>query len=176
MRAEFSSRSVGVETIVDGLRGLSVRAGDRVFVHSSLSRFGHVRGGAETVIRALLHVVGEEGTILAPTLTGTREDGPTHPPQFNVQTTPCWTGIIAEKLRHWPGAIRSLGPTHSVTGLGPDAWRLLSGHEDCRTPCGEASPYVKFAKAGGKIILFGVTLDAITTTVDPSVKTLMHRV
>jgi aminoglycoside N3'-acetyltransferase len=40
---------------------------------------------------------------------------------------------------------------------------LVAGHEDCRTPCGEASPYVKLAKAGGKIILFGVTLDANTT-------------
>ena len=163
MHFEFPRRSVRVETIVNGLWDLSIRAGDTVLVHSSLSRFGEVNGGAETVIRALLQAVGEEGTILAPTLTGTREDGPTHPPRFNVRTTPCWTGRVAETLRLWPGAIRSLGPTHSVTALGSDARRLLAGHEDCRTPCGAASPYVKLAKAGGKIIFFGVTLDANTT-------------
>ncbi len=149
--------------IADGLRTLGIRVGDSLLVHSSLSALGRVEGGAETVIRALLAAVGPEGTVLVPTLTGTQKDGPKHPPRFDVRTTPCWTGRIPETLRQWPGALRSLGPTHSVAAVGPDAQRLLVGHEDCRTPCGKGSPYVKLAEAGGKIVFLGVTLDSNTT-------------
>ncbi len=155
--------SVDAKIIHDGLRNLGVQSGDRVLVHSSLSKFGYVEGGPETVILALLHTVGPEGTVLVPTLTGTRRDGPKHPPRFDVRTTPCWTGRIPETLRQWPGAVRSLGPTHSVAALGADARRLLVGHEDCRTPCGPGSPYVKLAEARGKIVFFGMTLRSNTT-------------
>jgi aminoglycoside 3-N-acetyltransferase len=148
--------------IVEGLLNLGIRRGDRVLVHSSLSKFGHVDGGANAVIQALLHAIGPEGTLLVPTLTGTAADSPQHPPRFDVRFTPCWTGRIAEALRQWPGAVRSLGPTHSVAAVGPDARRLLAGHEDCRTPCGPGSPYVKLAEGEGKILFLGVTLDANT--------------
>ncbi len=160
---EANEVMVNTTVIADGLRNLGVRAGDRVLMHSSLSKLGHVEGGAPTVIHALLHAVGPEGTVLVPTLTGTQKDSPKNPPRFNVRTTPCWTGRIPETLRRWPGAVRSLGPTHSVAAVGPDAHYLLAGHEDCRTPCGTGSPYVKLAEVGGKIVFLGVTLDANTT-------------
>ena len=47
-----------------GLRGLGLRHGDAVEVHSSLSSFGWVEGGATTVIEALMQVVGEEGALV----------------------------------------------------------------------------------------------------------------
>ena len=151
------------QTITEGLRSLGVRNGDKVLVHASLSKFGYIVGGAKDVVRALLDAVGPAGTVLVPTLTGSAKDGPRCPPRFDVRRTPCWTGRIPETARLWPGALRSLGPTHSAAALGADARSLLAGHEDCRTPCGEGSPYVKLAVASGKIIFFGVTLDANTT-------------
>jgi len=154
---------VNMQIIVESLRDLGIRPGDRVLVHSALSKFGHVEGGAGTVILGLLDTVGPEGTVLMPTLTATRGDGPRHPPRFDVRRTPGWTGRIPETLRQWPGAVRSLGPTHSVAALGADSRRLLAGHEDCRTPCGMGSPYVKLAEVRGKIIFLGVNLDVNTT-------------
>ena len=154
---------ISEKIIVKGLRDLGIRYGDRVLVHSSLSKFGYVEGGAKSVVSALLLAIGPEGSLLAPTLTGAPEDGPVCPPRFDVQSTPSWTGRIAETVRQWPGAMRSLGPTHSIAAVGPDSRRLLAGHEDCRTPCGDGSPYVKLADAGGKIIFLGVTLDANTS-------------
>lgn len=36
-------------------------------VHTSLKRMGYICGGAQTVIEALMEVVGENGTIMMPT-------------------------------------------------------------------------------------------------------------
>ncbi len=55
---------VDKEDIKRGLRELGVREGELVVVHSSLSSFGYVIGGADTVIDALLEVVGHTGTVI----------------------------------------------------------------------------------------------------------------
>lgn len=49
-----------------GLRKLGVKAGMAVEVHSSLHSFGHVDGGAKTLIEALMNVIGKKGTIVMP--------------------------------------------------------------------------------------------------------------
>lgn len=154
---------VNKEDIVQGLRELGVRPGDHILVHSSLSRFGYVEGGAQTVIEALLATVAPEGTVLVPTLTGKSTDGPDNPPAFDVRATPCWTGRIPETFRLRPEARRSLHPTHSVAAIGALAHALTSGHEECYLPCGDGSPWVKLARAGGKLVFFGVNLNCNTT-------------
>lgn len=52
------------EEIEQGLRKLGLSAGICVEVHSSLSSFGPVQGGADAIISALMTVVGPEGTII----------------------------------------------------------------------------------------------------------------
>jgi aminoglycoside 3-N-acetyltransferase len=47
-----------------GLHQLGLRRGAVVEVHSSLSRFGSVAGGADAVVAALMAAVGPEGTIV----------------------------------------------------------------------------------------------------------------
>jgi len=60
------NRELSKADIVEGLWRLGVRPGMMLEVHCSLSRFGHVAGGAETVIEALLRTVGEQGAIVMP--------------------------------------------------------------------------------------------------------------
>src|SRR5262245_19686744 len=55
---------IGEQEIVDGLRRLGVQPGAIVEVHSSLSAFGHVDGGAATVVAALMHAISPDGTIV----------------------------------------------------------------------------------------------------------------
>jgi len=52
------------DQIVQGLRQLGVLPGAIVEVHSSLSAFGQVAGGATTVVAALMDVITSEGTIV----------------------------------------------------------------------------------------------------------------
>jgi aminoglycoside 3-N-acetyltransferase len=61
------------DQLVEDLLHLGVVSGTEVLVHSSLSSIGYVTGGAETVIEALLQAVDPKvGTVLVPTLTGTK--------------------------------------------------------------------------------------------------------
>ena len=55
------------EEIVQKLRKVGLEKGDAVMVPTPLKRRGYVCGGAQTVIEALMEVVGENGTIMMPT-------------------------------------------------------------------------------------------------------------
>ncbi|MDW7656649.1 MAG: AAC(3) family N-acetyltransferase [Bacillota bacterium] len=50
--------------IEQGLRRLGLSERMCVEVHSSLSSFGHVQGGADAIINALMNVIGSEGAII----------------------------------------------------------------------------------------------------------------
>lgn len=133
-------------------------------VHSSLSSMGRVEGGAVTVVQALLDVVGTNGTVIAPTLTGSELIGPDTEMRFDVASSPTWAGAVAEAVRTWPGAVRSVHPTHSVAAIGAAAQRLTRGHEDCVTPCGKGSPYARLAAdPAGMILLLGCGHESNTT-------------
>lgn len=150
--------------ITAGLRALGLETGQQVLVHSSLSSFGYVEGGADAVIDALLDTVGPGGTVLVPTLTGSESLSPQNPPVFDPANKPCWTGRIPETFRQRPGAIRSLHPTHSVAAIGADAHALTADHIDSLTPCDNLSPYAKLAQSGtGYILLIGVDHQSNTT-------------
>lgn len=155
--------AVTQDEIVRGLRDLGLGPGAIVLVHSSLSSLGWVEGGAETVIHALLEAVSPGGTALVPTLTGTEQDSPEHPPVFDPATSACWTGTIPETFRQQAEAWRSSHPTHSVSAIGPAAEELTAGHEYCSTPCDANSPYGRLAEAGGFILLLGVTHESNTS-------------
>jgi len=155
--------SVTRADIVEGLKGLGLKPGDAVLAHSSLSAFGHVEGGAGTVIEAILQGVGPEGTALFPTLTGHEKLSPANPPVFDPLNAPCWTGIIPETARKRPDAIRSRHPTHSVAAIGRLARWITAGHEYCPSPCWYGSPYDKLREIDGFIILLGCTHDSNTT-------------
>lgn len=150
------------ETIVRDLRDLGVGEGDVVLVHSSLSSIGYVPGGAETVVDVLLEAVGQEGTVLVPTITGQIFNSPENPPKFSLDQ-PTWTGIIPETFRKRKEALRSRHPTHSVAAIGSKAKPITEGHENSPSPCGEGTPYVKASRMGGKILFIGATLESNTT-------------
>jgi aminoglycoside 3-N-acetyltransferase len=155
-------RILNKNDIILGLQELGLTKGNIALVHSSLSSFGYVDGGADTVIEALLETVGDEGTIMVPTLTGNSKQNAIIPPIFDPINTPCWTGKIPETFRHRKTAVRSLHPTHSVSAIGRLAKYVTANHEKCETPCSMESPYGKLVKLGGYILLLGVMHNSST--------------
>lgn len=71
-----------IRSIEKDLRKLGIEQGDLLLVHSSLSSIGWVCGGSQSVIEALLNVVGEKGTLVMPAHSGELSDPNqwSHPP------------------------------------------------------------------------------------------------
>ena len=147
------------EDLISGFNDLELKKGDSLIVHSSLRILGPVEGGAETIINALLEVIGTKGNLMFPTFNYTR---PLPVPYFDPLATPAKTGILAELGRKRPGSLRSLHPTHSVAVIGPDAELITKDHLSCRA-CGIGSPIDLLAQMGGKVLLIGVTQTTNTT-------------
>jgi aminoglycoside 3-N-acetyltransferase len=163
------------QDIVQGLRRAGLQGGEVVLVHSSLSRFGRVEGGAETVIAALREAVGPAGTLVLTAITITAEFTEAHVraamagqvnrtlPMFNVAETPTYAGTIPETFRRQSDVVRSWHPTHSVSAAGPMAAELLADHH-LRPSCGLDSPYERLTRLEqGRILLLGVSHERNTT-------------
>lgn len=151
-----------IQMIEDGLRDLGLRAGDLVVVHSSLSSFGWVDGGADAVIDALLAAVAPGGTVVMPTLTFGPYTPENPPPLFDPRTRAGIVGRIPEVFRQRPAARRSLHPTHSVAAMGPLADELTADHELSRTPIGPDGAWGRIAQWGGRILMLGAPLRTCT--------------
>lgn len=151
------------QDLIQDFKALGLKEADTVLLHSSMKSIGRVERGADDVIDALLNVLGEEGTLMVPSLTGKMEDSPINPPKFDVLASPCWTGTIPETARKRPEAKRSLHPTHSVSAIGSKKYVITEGHEFSKTPCDNTSPYYKNANFGGFILFMGVAQESNTT-------------
>ena len=148
------------EELANRFREVGLKEGDSVVTHSSFRSLKPIEGGPEVVILALLDVVGPKGNLVFPTFTNYGYDSPDW--YFDPAETPCRTGIIPETARKWPGAVRSLHPTHSVTVIGPDAEALTRDHLKYRA-VGVGSPLDRLAEMGGKVLLIGVNNTTNTT-------------
>ncbi len=156
----LTSPTVDRATIVHDLKALGVSPGQTLLVHSSLSAIGHVPGGPDAVIEALLEALGPAGTLVLPAHSWREMEAGGR--RFDARTTACCVGAIPERFRTWPGALRSLHPSHSVTALGPGAAALVLGHEFCETPCGAGTPYHTLLESGGAVLLLGTDLRSLT--------------
>lgn len=118
-------------------------------VHSSLSSMGKVKGGALVVVEAFLEVLGPEGTLMVPTFTHSATE------YFDPQQSLSKNGAITEATRRYPGAVRSLHPTHAVTAIGPDADELVQDDLE-RGPLGAGLCPGSAGVEGGLVFLLGV--------------------
>ncbi len=143
----------------DGFRALGLRAGDLVLVHASLRRFGYLEEGPESVLDALLEVLGPTGTLALPGFSFQLLETPS--PVFDVRHTPVWASKLYESFRTRAGVCRSHHLSHSVCAHGARAQELTANHPPA--PCGAGSPFCKLAQEGGKILLLGVSHNSSTT-------------
>lgn len=139
--------------IVDALGRAGLRRGDHLLVHSSLRKVGPIDGGADALIDGLLEVVGEDGTLAMPAFNTTRYL-PT--PCFDMRLTASRSGMLTEMYRQRPASQRSCHPTHSVVAQGRRAAEFLADHY-LREAFGVDSPIDRLARAGGYVLLIGVT-------------------
>lgn len=152
--------------LVADFQKCGIEAGDSVLVHSSFSRIGFVEGGPKTFVEALLQVIGPAGNLLMPSSPngGYQLDYIRHLNEFDVLNDPSKMGAVTEYFRKLPGVLRSESPTEPVCCFGPQAEWFTSGHFGELTPYTGNSPFARLARAKGKILYIGVTLDNAGTS------------
>lgn len=160
------------EDLIHAFKNCGLREGQHIFVHTSLSKLGFVVGGAETLIRSLLEIIGEEGTLMMPSQTwknldpstGVHSEAPTewwpiireYWPPYDKEITPAiGMGVVAEMFRKWPGAKRSNHPARSIAAVGKHAEYLTQNHDLCNI-FGKNSPLDKLYHLNGYVLLIGV--------------------
>ena len=146
-------------SIVRDLKALGIKPGMNLLMHSSLRRIGPVEGGADTIIDALLDVLGPEGTLMMSTVSGNVNP---EQPVYDVRNTPSTVGTLSNVFRKRPGVIRSLHPVHSIAAYGPKAEFFTEGHLDVNTPWSPGSPYGKLMRNGGFILFLGTNFTCNT--------------
>lgn len=138
------------------LRALGVRPGGVLLVHTSFRAVRPIEDGPPGLIRALRGALGEEGTLVMPTMT----DGET---VFDPKSTPTHgMGITAETFRRRPGVHRSGHPGGSFAAEGPLAARICEP-QPLSPPHGPDSPPGRVHQLGGQVLLLGVTHAENTT-------------
>jgi aminoglycoside 3-N-acetyltransferase len=146
--------------IAEVLRKQGLQSGDSVLVHCAMSKIGFLEKGPETLVDALIQVVGDNGHILMPTSPNPamQLDYIRDLDCFDVLNSPSKMGAVTEYFRKLPGVERSLSPVEPVSVLGPDAEWFISGHTNSETPYNADSPFARLAQRKGKILYLGVTL------------------
>jgi aminoglycoside 3-N-acetyltransferase len=149
-----------------------------VMVHSALGKIGYTVGGPVTVIRALLDLLGPDGTLVMPAESPQLADPSTwgdgrvdpawhdviraHLPVFDPRTTPTAMGAIPEAFRTYPGTRRSSHPLVSVCANGRHADAITAEHarEFCE---GRGTPFEKLYELDAVTLLIGVGFDRCTS-------------
>ncbi len=140
-----------LEELVDGFQELGLEAGDTLLVHSSYKSFGGVNGGPQTVIDALLWVLGEEGTLIMPTFNFDFCKGK----PWDIRKTPSHMGVITNMVREHPKAKRVFHPIYSFAILGKYSDFLTK--ESYKSSFEANSVFGKLRMLDGKIIIIGLT-------------------
>jgi len=153
--SEASIPRITKAEILLGLRQLGIRPGDGLMVHSSLSSFGYVEGGAATVIEALQEVLTEAGTLMMPSFNHGAPFGEGRPGYYDPRETPTTNGAIPDFFWRLPGVERSLNPTHAFAAWGRKARRYTEFHHRTLT-MGPDSPLGLLWREGGSALFFGV--------------------
>lgn len=147
--------------LIEEFKALGITEGDTIFVHSAYSTLsrtpGGVEGGPQTVIDAILDLVGPEGTLIMPTfnydfLRGT---------PWDIRTTPSQMGVLTELVRNDPRAKRMYHAIYSMAAIGKHANELAEHRSnDC---FGESTIFSKFRRWDAKILILGLAYSKAIT-------------
>lgn len=148
------------EEVKKGLNRVGLKEEDVVLVHSSLSSFGYVEGGPDTIIDALLETVGKKGTVVMPTFTWDSFHDKERVVFDLVNTSvKSEVGIIPETFRKRKEARRSLHVCHSVAAIGPHSEDVMG---EGVSGFGKGSTFEQLYKLDAWNLFLGVGFNSCT--------------
>lgn len=177
-RTKTVSDPVTKESLIAGLKKIGVSGNQILEVHTRLSAFDYVVGGARTVVDALMEIAAPGGTILMPTQTTENSEPskwedpavPAYLYQKVREAMPAYDskksdlrrmGRVVENFRHREGVIISSHPAVSYAAWGRYA-RLLCNRQSMHFPLAEESPCARLYELKGYVLLMGTDFDTCT--------------
>lgn len=114
------------EQLINDFKNLGIISGDILNLKISLKSIGFVEGGADTVIDALLEVVGEEGTLVTDSFV---EPFPLilkfkNKNNISTGTTLSYAGAITNAIMKKPNVFRASHPIQRFAAIGKYAKKL----------------------------------------------------
>lgn len=156
MTAARPTRVLTRDELVAALRSAGLSRGDVAHVQSDLRTIGPIEADRDResmlafYLDAFREVLGAEGTL---TVCTSFEDYGRYGTPFVREDSPSLLGVFSEYLRTRPGAVRSLHPIISVTGLGARAEEICGGaHYD---GFGYDSPWARLERLNAKFVGLG---------------------
>lgn len=151
-------RVLSMSDFVRLLQALGVTSGATILVHSSMESLSRRLPGLKPVqlIQLLQELLGGQGTLLMPSFPfrGRQCDYADQCGTFDVRKAPSQVGLVTEVFRRMRGVVRSLHPTHPISGWGKHAADLLATHH-LGTAFGPNSPMYKLGERGGVVLGLG---------------------
>ncbi len=166
------------EMLIDDLKNLGICNGDYLLVHSSLNKIGYIIGKEQTLVEALIEVVGFDGLVVMPTHSGDNSNpeewsNPPVPkswflplkqniPAYDKFLTPTrGVGVVPEFFRRYDNVFRSNHPMVSFAAYGKRRKELLKNHP-YDYELSDASPLGLMYKWNFKILMLGTNYDSCT--------------
>jgi aminoglycoside 3-N-acetyltransferase len=151
----------------NALLELGVKKGDSLLTHSSFKSLGGVENGAEDIVGAMFDAVGDDGTVVFPTLC--QKDWE-HIYENWHPDAPSDVGYLTNYFRLLPEAYRSNQATHSVAAKGKKAKYITETHGVTgkrygifgETPFSADSPWEKMYEMNTKVLFLGVGIRKCT--------------
>jgi len=157
---ETPLQKVSKAEIIESFNRLGLKPGQVVLVHSALRTVGNVEGGADTVIDALLELVGSAGTLVFPTFTFVHEAEAD--PIIDPRADRSEMGVLTETARLRPEALRSTAFRHSVAAIGRRA-KLISEVDPALSAFDLRSAFGVMLALNAQVVLLGVTYTSSTS-------------
>ena len=162
--------------IVELLRANGLETGMIVEVHCSLASTGYIVGGAQTLVDALMEVVGYQGTILMPVHSAHNSEptfwkNPTVDcelagkireamPAFHRKESDVDMGSVTENFRRREGVVMSSHPTYAFAAWGKYA-KFLCNHQSLHFCLSEESATARMVELKASVLLIGVDYDIL---------------
>lgn len=140
--------------MIEEFKLLGIQQGDTLFVHSSFSSLAkkpdYVENGPQTVLDAILSILGPNGTLIMPTFNYDFLRGK----KWDIRSTPSQMGILTELVRKDPRSKRMFHPVYSVAAIGKLADEIeMIKSTDC---FGKTTIFKKFRDWNAKILVIGL--------------------
>ena len=167
------------QNLIDLFRRIGITSGMIIELHVSMSKIGFIIGGAETLIDALMEVLGYNGTLImamqcAENSEPSRFEYPPIAPELfklyrkhlpaysSLNSETSGMGRVCDNLRRRSKSVISTHPNTAFVAIGKYA-KLLCNNQNLDYGLNELSPLGRLYELKASVLLIGVDYDNLTS-------------